>query len=318
MSEPIHVGIDVAKDTLEVACGPRAATQSFANDGAGHEALIGALRAHRVELIVMEATGGYEAACACALQAAGFAVAVVNPRQARDFAKAMGYLAKTDAIDARVLAELAAVLAQRPEPEKLIRVLPSEEQQRLHALVLRRRQLVDMLTAERNRLPLSHRVARKSIEALIKAIRKQLQHVEGELASHSVRHHADLASLLRSAKGVGPATCMALIADLPELGKWGGREISALVGVAPFNRDSGTMRGKRMIGGARAQVRCALYMAALVATRHNRVIRPFYERLLAAGKPKKVAIVACMRKLLTILNAMVRSGKNWDETYHFA
>ena len=318
MSEPIHVGIDVAKDTLEVACGPQAVTQSFANDDAGHEALIGALRAHRVELIVMEATGGYEAACACALQAAGFAVAVVNPRQARDFAKAMGYLAKTDAIDARVLAELAAVLAKRPDREKLIRVLPSEEQQRLHALVLRRRQLVDMLTAERNRLTLSHRAARKSIEALIKAIRKQLEDVEGELASHIARHHADLADVLSSVKGVGPATTMALIADLPELGRLSGREISALVGVAPFNRDSGKMRGKRTIFGGRAQVRRALYMAAIVAMRHNHVIRTFYERLLAAGKPKKVAIVACMRKLLTILNAMVRTGKKWDDTYHFA
>jgi transposase len=318
MSEPIHVGIDVAKDTLEVACGPQAATQSFANDDTGQEALIAALRAHRVELIVMEATGGYEAACACGLQAAGFAVAVVNPRQARDFAKGMGYLAKTDAIDARVLAELAAVIARRPEREKWIRVLPSEEQQRLHALVLRRRQLTDMLSAEHNRLSLSHRAARKSIQALIKAIRKQLDDVEGELATHIAHHHADLAEVLRSVKGVGPATTMVLIADLPELGKLSAREISALVGVAPFNRDSGTMRGKRMICGGRVQVRCALYMAALVATRHNRVIRAFYQRLLAAGKPKKVAIVACMRKLLTILNAMIRSGKKWDEAYHFA
>jgi len=318
MSEPIHVGIDVAKDTLEVACGPQAATQSFINDDAGHEALIGVLRAHAVELIVMEATGGYETACACALQAGGFAVAVVNPRQARDFAKAMGYLAKTDALDARVLGELAAVLARRPEREKLIRVLPGEEQQRLQALVLRRRQLVDILTAERNRLSVSHRAARNSIEALIKAIRKQLEDLERELASHIASHHADLAALLRSAKGVGPATTMVLIANLPELGKLGGREISALVGVAPFNRDSGRMRGRRMIFGGRAQVRCALYMATIVAMRHNRVIKTFYERLLAAGKPKKVAIVACMRKLLTILNAMVRTGKKWDETYHFA
>jgi len=301
-----------------VACGPQAATQCFANDDAGHEALVKALREHTVDLIVMEATGGYESACACALQAAGFAVVVVNARQARDFAKAMGYLAKTDAIDARVLAALAAVLAQRPDREKLIRALPSEEQQRLHALVLRRRQLVDMLTAERNRLPLSHRAARRSIEALIKAIRKQLADVEGELASHIERHHADLAGLLRSAKGVGPNTSMVLIADLPELGRLGGREISALVGVAPFNRDSGTMRGKRTIFGGRAQVRSALYMATIVAMRHNRVIKTFYERLLVRGKPKKVAIVACMRKLLTILNAMVRTGKKWDETYHFA
>jgi transposase len=318
MTEPVHVGIDVAKDTLEVAFGSEAATRSFTNDDDGHEALMKALSAHPVELIVMEATGGYEAPCACALQAAGFAVAVVNARQARDFAKAMGYLAKTDCIDARVLAALAVVLARRPEREKLIRALPCEDQQRLHALVLRRRQLVQMLVAERNRLAMSHRVARASIEALIKAIHKQIVEIEGDLVSHVARHHADLADLLRSAKGVGPNTCMVLIADLPELGKLSSREISALVGLAPFNRDSGTMRGKRTIFGGRAQVRCALYMATLVAMRHNRVIRCFYARLLGAGKPKKVAIVACMRKLLTILNAMVRTGKKWDETYHFA
>jgi transposase len=318
MPEPIHVGIDVAKDTLEVAFGPEAATQSFANDDDGHEALVTALTAHSVELIVMEATGGYEAPGACALQAAGFAVAVVNPRQARDFAKAMGYLAKTDCIDARVLAALASVLAKRPERDKVVRVLPSEEQQRLHAMVLRRRQLVQMLVAERNRLATSHRAARRSIEVLIKTIRKQIVEIESDLASHVARHHADLAKLLQSAKGVGPNTTMVLIADLPELGKLSSREITALVGLAPFNRDSGTMRGKRTIFGGRAQVRCALYMATIVAMRHNRVIKTFYERLLAAGKPKKVAIVACMRKLLTILNAMVRTGKKWDETYHFA
>jgi transposase len=318
MTEPIHVGIDVAKDTLEVAFGAEAATHSFTNDDDGHEALVRALSAHPVDLIVMEATGGYEAPCACALQAADFAVAVVNARQARDFAKAMGYLAKTDCLDARVLAALAAVLAKRPAREKVVRALPSEDQQRLHAMVLRRRQLVQMLVAERNRLATSHRAARRSIEVLIKTIRKQIVEIEGDLASHLARHHADLAGLLRSAKGVGPNTCLVLIADLPELGKLSSREISALVGVAPFNRDSGTMHRKRTIFGGRAQVRCALYMATIVAMRHNRVIRIFYERLLAVGKPKKVAIVACMRKLLTILNAMVRTGKKWDETYHFA
>lgn len=318
MPEPIHVGIDVAKETLELAFGPEAATQSFANDDDGHEALVAALTAHHVELIVMEATGGYEAPCACALQAAGFAVAVVNPRQARDFAKALGYLAKTDCIDARVLAALAAVLAKRSEREKVVRALPSQEQQRLRAMVLRRRQLVQMLVAERNRLAISHRAARRSIEVLIKAIRKQIAEIEGELASHIARHHDGVAKLLQSVKGVGPNTCMVLIADLPELGKLSAREISALVGIAPFNRDSGKMRGKRTIFGGRAQVRCALYMATMVAMRHNRVIRVFYERLLDAGKPKKVAIVACMRKLLTILNAMVRTEKKFDETYHFA
>ncbi len=318
MSEPIHAGIDVAKDTLDVALGPQAPIQSFANDDDGHEALIAALKAHQVELIVMEPTGGYEAACACALQAAGFAVALINARQVRDFAKAMGYLAKTDRIDARVLAELAAVLARRPARDKVVRPLASEQQQQLHAMVLRRRQLVQMLTAERNRLAVSHRAARRSIEVLIRAIRKQITEIEGELAYHIEHHHADIAQILQSATGIGPKTSFVLIADLPELGRLTNRQISALVGLAPFNRDSGTMRGKRMIFGGRANVRCALYMAALVAMRHNCVIRTFYQRLLAAGKPKKVAIVACMRKLLTILNAMIRTGKKWDDTYHFA
>lgn len=318
MPEPICVGIDVAKDALEVAIGPQGATRSFTNDDEGHEALVNALRAYDVDLIVMEATGGYEAACACALQAGGFAVAVVNARQARDFAKAMGYLAKTDVIDARALAALAAVLARRPERGKVVRPLPGEEQQRLHAMVLRRRQLVQMLVAERNRLATSHRAARASIEVLIKVIRKQITAIEDELVHHVARYHADLAQLLRSAKGVGPNTCMVLLADLPELGKLSSREISALVGLAPFNRDSGTMRGKRTIFGGRVQVRCALYMATLVAVRHNCVIKTFYARLLIAGKPKKVAIVACMRKLLTILNAMVRTGKKWDDSHHFA
>ena len=318
MPEPMHVGIDVAKDTLEVACGPQAATRCFSNDDAGHEALVGALSAQRVDLIVMEATGGYEAACACALQAAGFAVAVVNARQARDFAKAMGHLAKTDAIDARVLAQLAQVIAAQPNRERFVKVLADAEQQHLQALVLRRSQLIGMLAAERQRLAISHAAARKSIHKLIGAIRKQLEDIEAQLANHIAHHHADLSALLQSIGGVGPATAAMLIAELPELGRLERRQIAALVGVAPFNRDSGSMRGKRMISGGRAQVRRSLYMAALVATCFNPVIARFYQRLLAAGKPKKVALVACMRKLLTILNAMVRSGKPWDASLHTA
>ena len=318
MSEPIYVGIDVAKNALEVAFVPNTPTQSFTNDVVGHEALLGVLRDKNVDLIVLEATGGYEAACACALQAAGLSVAVVNPRQARDFAKAMGYLAKTDRIDARGLAELGSVLAKRPERDKLIKALPSAEQQSLHALVTRRRQLVEMLTAERNRLAMSHRAARASIKTMINAIRRQLDEIEAQLANHIAEHHADLADILRSATGIGPTITTALIADLPELGKLNNREISALVGIAPFNRDSGTMRGKRMIFGGRAQLRSYLYMGALVAIRHNVVIKRFYARLIAAGKPKKVAIVACMRKLLVILNAMVKNRQHWNDGLHFA
>ena len=295
-----------------------AEVRTFPNDDAGHEALITALAGQTVELIVMEATGGLERDLACALQAAGFAVAVVNPRQARDFARAMGYLAKTDRIDAHALAVLAQVLARHPERDKFVKALPTAEQQALQALVARRRQLVTMLVAERQRLATSHKAARASIEALMKAIRQQLDTVEAQLASHIDAHHAALAHQLASVRGIGPATIATLIADVPELGALSRREIAALIGLAPFNRDSGQMRGKRTIFGGRADVRRALYMATLAAIRFNRVIRQFYDRLVAAGKPKKVAIVACMRKLLTILNAMVRSGASWNDSIHLA
>ncbi|KON79354.1 IS110 family transposase [Azoarcus sp. PA01] len=318
MPEAIVVGIDIAKLSFDAALGVMTDVRTFPNDDAGHEALITTLAGRTVELIVMEATGGLERDLACALQAAGFAVAVVNPRQARDFARAMGYLAKTDRIDARALAALAQVLVRHPERDKFVKALPTAEQQALQALVARRRQLVTMLVAERQRLAVSHKAARASIEALIKAIRQQLDTVEAQLASHIDSHHAALARQLASVRGIGPATLTTLIADVPELGTLSRREIAALVGLAPFNRDSGQMRGKRSIFGGRADVRRALYMATLAAIRFNRVIGHFYERLVTAGKPKKVAIVACMRKLLTILNAMVRSGASWDDSIHLA
>jgi transposase len=318
MPEAIVVGIDIAKQTFDAALGVVGSIETFTNDDAGHDAFAAKLAGGAVDLIVMEATGGLERDLACMLQAAGFAVAVVNPRQARDFAKAMGYLAKTDRIDAKALAELAQVLARHPERDRFVSVLPSPEQQALQALVARRRQLVGMHVAEHQRLSVSHAAARKSIEALIKAIRAQIDEVEAELVNHIETHHADLARRLASVRGVGPATIATLIADVPELGRLSRREISALIGVAPFNRDSGQMRGKRAIFGGRGQVRRGLYMAALAAIRFNAVIRQFYDRLVAAGKPKKVAIVACMRKLLTILNAMVRTGKSWDDSLHLA
>jgi transposase len=318
MPEPIVIGIDIAKLTFDAAIGVTGSIKTFANEDSGHDALMAELAEKPVDLIVMEATGGLERDLACALQAAGFPVAVVNPRQARDFAKAMGYLAKTDRIDAKALAELAQVLSRHAERERFVSTLPSPEQQVLQALVARRRQLVAMRVAEHQRLSVSHAAARKSIEAMIKAIRAQLDEVEADLAKHIETHHADLAQRLASVRGIGPATTASLIAEVPELGRLSRREISALIGVAPFNRDSGQMRGKRAVFGGRGQVRRGLYMAALVAIRFNVVIKQFYERLVAAGKPKKVAIVACMRKLLTILNAMVRTGKSWDDSLHSA
>jgi transposase len=313
---PIVVGVDIAKRSFDAALGVNGPVKTLDNDDAGHDALIAELAGQHVDLIVMEATGGLERDLACALQAAGFALAVVNPRQARDFAKAMGYLAKTDRIDAKALAELAQVLSRHPQRDRFITALPSPEQQALQALVARRRQLVAMYVAEHQRLTCSHAGARKSIEAIIEAIRAQLDEVEAKLAQHIETHHADIAARLSSVRGIGPATTACLIAGVPELGRLSRREISALIGVAPLNRDSGQKRGKRAIFGGRAQVRRALYMAALAAIRFNAVIKRFYARLVDAGKPKKVAIVACMRKLLTILNAMARTGSTWNEAFH--
>lgn len=266
----------------------------------------------------MEATGGLEAAVACSLQADGFEVAVVNPRQARDFARAMGYLAKTDRIDARVLAQMAEVINRHPERERFIRKLPDAERQVLAAMVVRRRQLITMLVAERNRLHTAHPQSRKSINTIIKALEDELARPDDDMNHHIQNHFKELAERLSSIKGIGTMTAAALLAEVPELGNLSRREISALVGVAPVNRDSGTMRGRRTIFGGRAGVRTALYMATLVATRFNPVIKAFYIRLLTAGKVKKVALVACMRKLLTILNAMFRKNEGWNESYHQA
>lgn len=318
MPEPIVVGIDIAKLSFDAALGVGGNVKTFANDGHGHDALMSELTGNAVDLIVMEATGGLERDLACACQAAGYTVAIVNPRQARDFAKAMGYLAKTDRIDAKALAELAQVLSRHPERERFVSVLPTPQQQTLQARVARRRQLVAMQVAEQQRLAVSHAAARKSIEAIIQAIRAQLDEVEAALAKHIDTHPADLAKRLSSVRGIGPTTTATLIAEVPELKRLSRREISALIGVAPFNRDSGQMRGKRAIFGGRGQVRRGLYMAALVAIRFNAVIKQFYDRLVGAGKPKKLAIVACMRKLLTILNAMVRTGKSWDDSLHLS
>ena len=313
----VTVGIDVAKATLEVAISGRAKTLAFANDEAGCASLLAELSGLRVCLVLFEATGGFELACATALQLTGLAVAVINPRQARDFARAMGHLAKTDRIDAAVLADMARTLLARGDLSKLVKPLPDARQLELQGLVTRRRQLMAMKLAEDHRMKMPGVRQRRSLNTIIKALDREIARVDKDLQSFVGANHAELAALLDSVKGVGKATISTLLAEVPELGKLSGREVSALVGVAPINRDSGTMRGKRSIFGGRPDVRRVLFMAALVASRHNPVIRAFYQRLLAAGKPKKVALVACMRKLLTILNAMVRSGKPWDQALHF-
>lgn len=311
-THPRYLGINVSKERLDVAFGPEGEVRTLANEPAAHEELAARLRAQPPQLIVLEATGGYEFDVASTLQLAGLAVLVVNPRQARDFARGMGLLAKTDAIDARALARFAEVLARRTDLH--LKPLPDAELQHLQALVLRRRQLVGMLSAERQRLAIGHKAARASLQAMIDFIKQQLHEVEGQLRTHLERHHATLSELLRSVKGIGPTSAATLIAELPELGQLPRRQISALVGVAPLNRDSGRQRGRRSTWGGRVTVRNTLYMATLTAVRFNPTLRAFYEHLLLLGKPKKVALVASMRKLLIILNAMVRDQQPFCPT----
>lgn len=315
----VVVGIDVGKAHLDVGVlGAQLEVERFANEAEGHTALAAMLQPLGVALVVMEATGGYEAALACALQAAGLAVAVINPKQGRDFAKSMGRLAKTDRIDARMLAELGTVLLGRADLARFIRPLPDAQQQALAALVTRRRQLLTMMVSERQRMQLAIAVVRPSIEAMITAIRAQLDDVEGQMVRHVREHFAELDTLLRSATGIGRVTSATLIGTVPELGHLNRREIAALVGVAPMANESGTSRGRRRVQGGRFEVRRVLYMATLSAARRNPVIRVFYQRLRAMGKLPKVALVACMRKLLTILNAMAKTQKPWDQSLHRA
>ncbi len=305
------IGIDVAKATLDIASLPDGESWTVTNDDSGLAELIPRLVALAPVLVVMEATGGFETPAAIALAHTGLPVAIVNPRQVRDFAKAMGRLAKTDALDAGLLADFAQRV--RPEP----RPLPDEAAQLLESLLTRRRQIVDMLTAEKNRLGFARGPVRRDITQHIRWLEKRLSAVDGDLqdaVTASPLYHAK-AQLLRSVPGVGQVTTFTLLATLPALGHLSRHQIAALVGVAPMNRDSGTRRGKRMVWGGRAPVRAVLYMAALVGIKHNPVLRVFYERLRAAGKPFKVAATACMRKLLTILNAMLKHHRRWDAQY---
>jgi transposase len=303
-----YIGIDVSKERLDVAVLPSGLKWQFSNDEAGMGKLLVKLTKQSPTLIVMEPTGGFEAPLAGVLAAEGLPVAIVNARQIRDYARAVGKLAKTDSLDAMVIAEFA----QKVEPE--VRPLRDAENQGIKDLVSRRRQLMEMLTSEKNRLAIARKVIKPNIMAHIKWLTQELENLDRNLrqqieASPIWREKDDL---LRSIPGVGKVTSTTLLADLPELGTLNRREIASLAGVAPFNQDSGTMRGKRRIWGGRTAVRAALYMAALVGTRYNPVIRAFYIRLLEKGKPKKVALVACMRKLLTILNAIIRYRKAWD------
>jgi transposase len=311
----LSVGVDVSKHTLDVAFYPEQPGSSFANDCQGIASLVASLVPLEPRYVIVEATGKYEQALVIALAAAGLPVVVINPRQARDFAKALGKLAKTDRIDAAVLARFGD--AVRPE----IRPIADEQLRQLQELVERRHQLVEMRTSEQNRLAITPSVhVRRSLQAVLKLIEKQLCHLDAQIDQRieACPLWRQTEELLKSVPGVGDQTARTLIAQLPELGACSRQKISALVGVAPLNRDSGQFRGRRIIWGGRRNVRRCLYMATLVATQHNPVIQAHYRKLVDAGKRKKVALVACMRKLLTILNAMLRRRSPWKHALQCA
>lgn len=310
MSELVFVGIDVSKKELEVAERPTGQHAVFSNDESGVASMVAFVMSFSPSLIILEATGGLEIRAVGALAVKGCPVVVVNPRQVRDFAKATGRLAKTDSIDAQVLAHFAE--AVRPD----VRPLKGAEAQMLDAMSTRRRQLVEMLTAEKNRLFASPLCVREDIEVSIRWLESRLsklnEDIDQFIKGSPLWREKD--NILQSAPGVGPVLSMTILSDLPELGTLNRKEIAALVGVAPLNRDSGMFKGRRSIWGGRSCVRSVLYMGALSAIRFNPVIKKFYERLKEAGKCHKVAITACMRKLLVILNAMVRQSRCWSAT----
>ena len=305
---PLFVGIDVSKDCLDVAVRPTGEAWQLPHNSRGINDLVERLGELAPQLVVLEATGGMEMALVGELAASKLAIAVVNPRHVRDFASAAGKLAKTDALDAQVLAHFAEAMRPASRP------LPDDASQELRALMARRRQLVEMITAEKNRLRTAAPRIRPKVQEHIRWLEESLVDLDRDMEDfmRSSPMWRDKDQLLRSTPGVGPVLSMTLLSDLPELGALNRGEIAALVGVAPFNRDSGALRGKRTVWGGRRQVRAALYMAALVATRYNPVLRDFYQRLCEAGKPKKVALTACMRKLLTILNVMVKHNRHWN------
>jgi transposase len=306
-SEGPYVGIDVSKDQLDIAVRPTGDIWSMPNDASGITEVVQRLAQLHPKLVVLEATGGLQMPLAAALATAGLPLAMVNPRQVRDFARATGRLAKTDRLDAQVLAHFAEAVRPTPYP------LPDAQTQELTALLTRRHQVVEMLAAEKNRLRTTRESVRQRVQDHIRWLEQELadldDDLEGTLRESPLWREKD--NLLRSVPGIGRVVSITLLADLPELGTLSRHQIAALVGVAPLNRDSGRFRGTRMVWGGRARVRAVLYMAALTASRYNPIIKAFYHRLCSAGKARKVALTACMRKLLIILNSMVKHQQTW-------
>jgi transposase len=302
------VGIDISKATIDVAVHENKEHWAFTNDENGIKKLASLMRKVSPSLIVMESTGSYEVAATYELSARGFSVAVVNPRHIRDFARSTGLLAKTDGLDARVIARFAATI--KPSP----RILPDEDTQKLAAIMARRRQVVAMLTAEKNRLGQANHTVKERIKQHISWLEQELDDINKESGSmiESNTEWKEKSDIMQSVPGVGPNLSLTLLSDMPELGNLNRKEIAALCGLAPFNRDSGQRRGQRSIWGGRSSVRAAIYMAAFSAVRWNPLLREFYQRLVDSGKRRKVALVACMRKLLCILNAMLKNRTVWN------
>lgn len=308
-----YVGIDVSKDQLDIALRPTGETWSMPNDASGITELVQRVAQLHPKLVVLEATGGLQMPVAAALASAGWPLAMVNPRQVRDFARATGKLAKSDQLDAQVLAHFAEAVRLTPYP------LPDAQTQELTALLTRRHQVVEMLTAEKNRLRTTRESVRQRVQDHIRWLEQELADLDDDL-ERALRESPlwrGKDNLLRSVPGIGRVLSITLLADLPELGTLSRHQIAALVGVAPLNRDSGRFRGKRTVWGGRARVRAALYMAALTATRYNPIIKAFYRRLCGVGKARKVALTACMRKLLIILNSMVKHQQTWTPNVQY-
>ncbi|ELF4762696.1 IS110 family transposase [Escherichia coli] len=310
-SVKVNVGIDVSKDFLDVHVGD-VALRRVPNRSSGLSVLKRILSRYTVSLVLLESSGGYENLAVTYFQSLGYDVCAINPRQARDFARSMGRLAKTDKIDAHMLCRLADVIDASPERSRFVKPLTDERRQRLVSMVRRRRQLCDLMIAERNRRAKTDVYGSESISTVLDFLTDEVSRIDRDIAAHVGSCFSDISSLLQSFTGIGPVTASTLLGELPELGKLNRRQITALVGVAPFNRDSGYMRGRRRISGGRSGVRNVLFMAVLSAVRFNPVLKAFFARLVAAGKPKKVALVACMRRMVCILNAMLRDGSRFE------
>lgn len=310
------VGVDMAQHAFVWSLHGVRGAHSASNDEAGFQALLAALAGRRIGLIVIEATGGMERSLAVFLLQHALPVAVVNPRAAREFARSMGHLAKTDSIDALALAHYARSMAAKADQAGVLFVAPSEQLEALQAMVARRAQLIGMRTAEKNRLGGAIRVLKNSIQTVIKTLDQEIAKLDRDINTHLDLHFKEQTQRFEAIKGIGVTTCAIVLAFMPELGQASNARAAKPAGLAPLNQDSGKARGKRHVWGGRSIVRSALYMATLSAVRFNPVIKTFYERLLAAGKLKKVALTACSHKLLRILNAMARSGKPWSDEFH--